>query len=120
MAIKKKFDAAVPVQMATSWKDRVQAVADHPQINDSLSSVIRDCIEQALPVFELELGIRELDDLDETELAALGLDKQSAAPATHTHHGVSPCPRCGKVEPHEHYDAPKEDRAKGSFGYGER
>ena len=119
MAIRKQFVAAVPVQMTQEWKDRITAVADHPKITDSLAAVIRDCIAIQLPAFELELGIRTLDDLDEDELAGLGLDRVQERPATHTHHGVSPCPRCGRVEPHEHYDAPREDRARGSFGYGE-
>ncbi len=97
MAIKKHFDAVVPVQLEQSWKDRIKAVSDHPKIQDSLAAVIRDCIETSLPGFELELGIRELDDLDEDELAALGLNKIP-----------------------EQAPAKREDRARGSFGYEER
>lgn len=97
MAIRKHFDAAVPVQLERAWKDRIKVVSDHPKIQDSLAAVIRDCIETALPGFELELGIRGLDDLNEEELAALGLNKIPDQPTP-----------------------PREDRAKGSFGYGER
>ena len=95
MAIRKKYDATVPVQMAQDWKDRIQVVSDHPQINDSLAAVIRDCVEVALPGFELELGIRDIDDLSEGELEALGLNRVPAAPAAPA----------------------REDRAKGSFGW---
>lgn len=98
MAIKKQFDGKpVPVQLSAEWRERIKVVSDHPKISDSLAAVIRDCIETALPGFELELGIRDLDDLDEGELAALGLNKVEERPAPQ-----------------------REDRAKGSFGYGER
>jgi len=93
VAIRKKYDTALAVQFEQAWKDRIQAVADHPTIADSLASVVRDCVELALPGFELELGIRQLDDLTEGELDALGLNRL----------------------PNE---APKrEDRAAGSFGW---
>lgn len=98
MAVTKKFDGrTVPVQLTAEWRERIKVVSDHPKINDSLAAVIRDCVELALPGFELELGIRELDDLDEGELAALGLNKvaEQAAPQ-------------------------REDRARGSFGYDAR
>ena len=98
MAIKKQYVAAVPVQMTQEWKDRVKAVADHETINDSLAAVIRDCIEVALPGFELELGIRTLDDLSEGEIEALGLN------------------RVAKEAPAQPV---REDRARGSFGYSE-
>ncbi len=95
MAVTRKNNATVPVQMEQAWKDRVKAVADHERINDSLAAVIRDCVEVALPGFELELGIRDLDDLTDGEVEALGLSREEAAPA-----------------------APQvEDRAKGSFGW---
>lgn len=97
MAIKKKYGATIPVQMTQEWKDRIQAVADDPKINDSLAAVVRDCVEVALPGFELELGIRTLDDLSEGELEALGVTRQAAEAATPA----------------------REDRAKGSFGYSE-
>lgn len=97
MAKKRQFDAAVPVQMTQDWKDRITAVSDHPKINDSIAAVIRDCIAIQLPAFELELGIRTLDDLDEDELAGLGLNKVEERP-----------------------EPAREDRARGSFGYGER
>ncbi len=102
MAIKKKFDGKpVPVQLAKDWRDRIQAVSDHPRINDSLAAVIRDCVETALPGFELNLGIRTLDDMEDFELEGLGVTREEVA-------GTQPA-------------APqKEDRAKGSFGYGER
>lgn len=92
MAIKKQYDASIVVQLTQGWKDRITAVADHEQIQDSLAAVIRDCIELTLPKFELELGIRGLDDLTEDEMQALGLDRLPDTPA-------------------------REDRAKGSFGY---
>ncbi len=96
MAIKKKFDGKpVPVQLSAEWRARIQEVSDHERINDSLAAVIRDCVEVALPGFELELGIRDLDDLTDGEVEALGLSREEAAPA-----------------------APQvEDRAKGSFGW---
>lgn len=96
MAIKKQYDATVPVQMTAAWKDRIKAVSDHERINDSIAAVVRDCIETALPGFELELGIRDLDDLDEAELEGLGLNRVPEGAPT-----------------------PREDRAKGSFGYSE-
>lgn len=97
MAIKKQYDGKpVPVQLSAEWRDRIKAVSDHERINDSMAAVIRDCIEVALPGFELELGIRTIDDLDEGELEALGLNRLAEAPS-----------------------APREDRAKGSFGYSE-
>ncbi len=97
MAIKKHYDTVVPVQLEQAWKDRIKVVSDHPKIQDSLAAVIRDCIETTLPGFELELGIRELDDLSEDELAALGLNKVPEQPAPQ-----------------------REDRARGSFGYEAR
>lgn len=97
MAIKKQFDGKpVPVQLSAEWRERIAAVADHPKITDSLAAVIRDCIQIQLPAFELELGIRDIEDLDEDELASLGLNKVPDGPPA------------------------REDRAKGSFGYGER
>jgi len=100
MAIKKQYDATVPTQMTSEWKARVKAVADHERINDSLSAVIRDCIEVALPGFERELGIRTLDDLSEGELEALGLNRLAEEAEKPTVTG-------------------REDRARGSFGYSE-
>lgn len=94
MAIKKKYGAAVPVQLTDDWKARVRTVADHERIQDSMAAVIRDCIEVALPGFELELGLRDLEDLTEGEVQALGLEKLPEEPR-------------------------REDRARGSFGYRE-
>lgn len=60
--IKKKYGKSIPVQLTQEWRDRVQAVADHPRIEDSMASVIRDCIETALPGFEMELGLVEPEE----------------------------------------------------------
>ena len=96
MAIRKQYDATIPTQVTSEWKARIKAVADHERINDSMAAVVRDCIEVALPGFELELGIRDLDDLTDGELEALGLNRLA-----------------------EEAPAQREDRAKGSFGYSE-
>lgn len=93
MAIKKQYAATVPVQMTDEMKERIRAVSDHPRINDSLASVIRDCIDVALPSFELELELREIDDLTDGERQVLGLDHLTRE------------------------EKGPEDRAKGSFGW---
>ena len=66
---KAKYTAAVPVQLTPEWRDRLRTVADHPRIEDSVASVIRDCIETALPGFELELGLVEPEEVTPTGYA---------------------------------------------------
>lgn len=97
MAVKKKLTAAIPTQLTPEWRKRVRAVADHPRTQVSMAQVIRDCIEVALPGFELELGLIDLDDLSEGELQVLGLERAPKEPE-----GPAPV---------------REDRAKGSFGW---
>ncbi len=79
MAVKKKYTDALPVQLTPEWRARVKAVADHEQIQDSMAAVIRDCIEAALPNFELGLGLLDLDALDDDELARLGVQREPEA-----------------------------------------
>ena len=95
--LKKQYDATLTMQLTSEWRDRLKAVSDHERINDSIAAVVRDCIEVALPGFELELGIRTMDDLSEGELEALGLNRLAEEAPTPV----------------------REDRARGSFGYSE-
>ena len=94
MARTSKLTAVVPVAMTPAWRDRLRAVADHERTQVPMAEVIRDCIEAALPGFELALGIRNVDDLDDDELQDLGLER--------------------KAEP------AREDRAAGCFGAAPR
>lgn len=94
MAKTAKYTETLPVQLTPEWKARIKAVSDHPRIADGLAQVVRDCIELALPGFELELGLVELDDMDDAQIEALGITRPAPAP-----------------EPQ------REDRAKGSFGW---
>jgi hypothetical protein len=73
MAIVKKYSASVPVQLEPAWRARLQAVADHPAVEVSLAAIVRHCIEAALPQLELEVGILNVEELDDEQLAALGV-----------------------------------------------
>ncbi len=76
----KKYTERVEVWLTPEWADRIERVADHPHVLDSISSVVRDCVMQALPTFEGGLGIlpegeetpargaRELDEDDKEKL----------------------------------------------------
>ena len=92
MAVTRKYTDALPVQLTQAWRDRVKVVADHERIQDSMASVIRDCIETALPRWEIELGILDIAELDDEQLAAIGLARAVETPR-------------------------REDRAAGSFGW---
>lgn len=76
MARKKKITKILSVGLTDSWFDRVAAVADHDRTQVSMAEVVRDCIEAALPGFELALQIRTLDDFDDEELQDLGLARK--------------------------------------------
>jgi len=53
----KKFTERADCLLTPDWKARLEAVANHPRILDTNSSVVRDCITTALPQFEAALGI---------------------------------------------------------------
>lgn len=90
MAVVRKYDATLPkVQVEQSLRDRLDRVADDPRVQCSLATVIRDCIEGALPSIELQLGFVELEDLEDDEAVELG---------------------------GEAADPPKEDRSAGCYG----
>lgn len=68
MAVVRKYDATLPkVQVPQDLRDRLDRVADDPRVQCSLATVIRDCIEGALPSIELQLGFVELEDLTEDD-----------------------------------------------------
>ena len=101
MAKKKKFDTAITVQLSQELRDRIRACADHPRIEDSEASVIRDCIETALPGFEMELGL--VDPADEGIGYAEAMILQGDRP--------------GSISPEDHARLlGKEDRSAGCFG----
>jgi hypothetical protein len=61
MAHVKKHTEKFTVMLTPEWAERLVNVADHPKIQDAYAQVIRDCIETALPGFELALGIVEAE-----------------------------------------------------------
>lgn len=68
MAVVRKYDATLPkVQVQKELRDRLNRVADDPRVQCSLATVIRDCIEGALPSIELQLGFIELEELLDEE-----------------------------------------------------
>lgn len=71
----KKFTERADCLLTPEWKARLEAVANHPRILDTNSSVVRDCITTALPQFEAQLGIiPDGEDDDVVDLRAeLGL-----------------------------------------------
>lgn len=79
MAVVRKYDATLPkVQVEQSLRDRLTRVADDPRVQCSLATVIRDCIEGALPSIELQLGFVELEDLMDDE--GVEVADEAAAP----------------------------------------
>lgn len=72
MALKAKLTASLPKLAVTpTLRDRVQAVADRVEVG--MSEVVRDCIEAALPNFELQLGLVDFDELSDDDLARIGI-----------------------------------------------
>lgn len=114
MAKKKKFDTAITVQLTKEWRDRLRAVADHPRIEDSEASVIRDCIATALPGFEVELGLVEVEE-DVVPAGYAGGALRGLPPAEINRllgKGLSPEEILEEVERRE----AAEDRSVGCFG----
>lgn len=86
MAVTAKLTESLPkLAVSPEMRARVQAVADKVEVG--MSEVVRDCISEALPKFELALGLVDLDELSQDDLEALGLavlDDEPEKPAPST------------------------------------
>jgi hypothetical protein len=68
MAKKAQLTESLPkLSVTPEMRRRVQAVADAAEVG--MSDVVRDCIVAMLPGIELQLGLIDLDDLNEEDLA---------------------------------------------------
>lgn len=66
MARTAKLTSSLPKLAVTpELRDRVEAVADAAEVG--MSDVVRDCIMAVLPSLELQLGLVEIEDIDEHE-----------------------------------------------------
>ena len=65
MAKKAQLTESLPkLAVSPEMRRRVDAVAEAGEV--SMADVVRDCIEHTLPLLELQLGVVDLDDLEET------------------------------------------------------
>ena len=62
MARRRKLTEKIETRLTPDWLARLTAVADHPRVDVPVAEVVRDCILDALPRFELALGIVEPGD----------------------------------------------------------
>jgi len=75
MAKKAQLTESLPkLAVSPEMRKRVDAVAEAGEV--SLADVVRDCIEHTLPLMELQLGLVDLDDVEETpEMTPLREDR---------------------------------------------
>ena len=80
MARKAQLTESLPkLAVSSELRARVEAVANAAEV--SMADVERDCLLATLPTMELQLGLVDLDDLEEDQLKELGLAPRPAPPA---------------------------------------
>lgn len=91
---RENFDSTLPATRCTEqMRGDVEAVANTAGVD--MADVIRDALAAQLPIMALGLGLLVLDDLEDDQVAALGLER---------------------VAPPEPAVPVKEDRSRGLFG----